>query len=469
MKRALKIILPVTVLAGALLIAWFILNAQPKAESRRPPPAITRVEFLPAAKVDFQITLHSQGTVQARTESVLASEVSGKIISVAPKFRAGGFFKEGDILLRIDPSDYETAVVVAEAALAKANLRLFEEQARSDQAFRDWERIGSNELPSTLALRDPQLAEAAAANRAAEARLVQARGDLEDTSIRAPFAGRVLEHRVDLGEYINANTVLARIYSVDFAEVRLPLSERQLDHIELPELYRGDQVVNVAGPTVVLQGGLGQTQFEWDGRIVRTEGAVDQRSRQLFVVAEVADPYGRLVPGRPPLKVGMFVRAKIQGNTLNDVFVLPRRALREDRLLMIANPEDQLERREIDIVWRDQDRIVVRDGIRPGERIITTQLSYAVEGMRISTGGGKRGMGQQRMLERFDTDGDGDLSPAERETARTAIEAEGGPGGRGGMTRQKMLKRFDTDGDGVISDAEREAARATRQQTEGKP
>jgi RND family efflux transporter MFP subunit len=390
MKRIFKTLLPVIVIVGALFVAWMILRARPKAESRRPPPAITRVEILTAQKTDFVINIQSQGTVQARTESTLASEVSGRIVQVAPGFRAGGFFEEGDVLLQIDPRDYETAVVVAEAALALANLRLFEEEARSDQALRDWERIGGDDAPSALALRQPQLAEAAAAARAAEARLEEARRDLERTAIRAPFAGRVLEHQVDLGQSVNTNTVLARVYSVDFAEVRLPLSDRQLDHIQLPELYRGDQVVNAAGPEVTLQGGLGQAQFEWKGRIVRTEGAIDQRSRQLFVVAQVADPYGRLVSGRPPLKVGMFVRAKIQGETLNDVFVLPRRALRENRLLLIANPEDQLERREIDIIWRNHDNIVVRDGIEAGERIVTTQLAYAVEGMKISTGDRKR-------------------------------------------------------------------------------
>ena len=390
MKRILKTLLPVIVIVGALFLSWMILKAKPEAESRRPPPAIMRVEILTARKTEFVINIRSQGTVQARTESTLASEVSGRIIRVAPAFRAGGFFEKDDVLLQIDPRDYETAIVVAEAALAQANLRLSEEEARSEQALRDWERIGGDDAPSALALRQPQMAEAAASARAAEARLEEARRDLERTAIQAPFAGRVLEHRVDLGQSVNTNTILARVYSVDFAEVRLPLSERQLDHIHLPELYRGDQVENTTGPKVVLQGGLGRAQFEWEGRIVRTEGAVDQRSRQLFIVAQVADPYGRLLPGRPPLKVGMFVRATIEGDTLNDVFVLPRRALRENRLLLIANPEDQLERREIDIVWRNQDMIVVRDGIEPGERIITTQLAYAVEGMKISTGDGKR-------------------------------------------------------------------------------
>jgi RND family efflux transporter MFP subunit len=389
MMRLVKFLLPVFVLLAAVFVGWLILKAKPVVESRRPPPSVTRVEVIRAEPTDFQIVIESQGTVQPRTETTLTARVSGQVIRVAPGFRAGGFFEQGDVLLEIDPLDYETAVVVAEAALAQARLRLAEEEARSAQALRDWEKIGRGEPPSPLALREPQLAEAAAAARAAEARLVQARNNLEYTKVRAPFEGRILEHRVDIGQYVNSNTVLARIYSVDFAEVRLPLSERQLDHVELPERYRGESADDSRGPEVEISGGLGTEQYTWTGHIVRTEGAVDQRSRQLFIIAQVPDPYGRTDYDRPPLKVGMFVRARINGRTLENVFVLPRAALRENRLLLIARPEDQLERREIDVVWRDSEVIVVRDSLKPGERVIVTQLAYAVDGMKVTAGDGR--------------------------------------------------------------------------------
>ena len=383
MKRLLKIFLPITVIGSGVLVGWLILRARPEAETRRPPPTTTQVEVIPARRSDFQIRIHSQGTVQARTETTLTSQVAGQIMEVAPAFRAGGFFEPGDVLVTLNPDDYETAVIVAEAALAQASLRLAEEEAQSTQALRDWEKVGRGEPPSALALREPQLAEAAAATRAAEARLLQTRRDLEDTRVRAPFAGRVFEHRADVGQYITSNTVLARIYSVDFAEVRLPLSERQLDHVSLPEDYRGVQDEPTPHPEVTLSGGLGRRLYSWTGRIVRTEGAVDTQSRQLFVVAEVEDPYGQSVTDRPPLKVGMFVRAEIAGNLMKDVFVLPRSVLRENRLLLVANAENQLERREVDVLWRDEDHLVIREGIEPGEQVIKTQLAYAVEGMAV--------------------------------------------------------------------------------------
>ena len=257
-------------------------------------------QFESAPKVDvqtlhpqsYQVWLATQGTVQARTESDLVSQVRGKVISVSPSFRPGGFFEEGDVLMEIDRRDYEMEVRIASGQLAQAKLRLSEEEATAAQALADWKRLNLSEEPSDLVLRKPQLNEAQANVDSASARLELAQLNLERTSIRAPYAGRVLYNQVDLGQYVSPGSSLARIYAVDYAEIRLPLSERQLAYIDLPELYRGDNQTSIDGPEVALTWTVGNEQYDWQGKIVRPEGALDTRSRQLFVVAQVENPMG---------------------------------------------------------------------------------------------------------------------------------------------------------------------------------
>lgn len=382
--KALKIFLPPLILLTCGTITFWLTVLKKEPERRDPPPVTTRVDAVRLQKRDFPVILESQGTVRARTESTLIPEVSGSIVEISPAFRSGEFFEEGDVLLKIDPRDYGTALVVAEATLSQAQLRLAEEEARVEQAIRDWEKLGAGEEPGPLVLRKPQLAEAKQSAGSAEAKVEEARRDLERTQIKAPYAGRILEKRVDVGQYVTPGTVLARIYAVDYAEIRLPLSNRQLSFINLPELYRGESAT--AGknrPKVTLKALFGQQEYTWKGRIVRTEGSIDTRSRQLFVVAQVKNPYGRSQADRPPLKVGMFVKAEIEGNVMKDVFTVPRSALREGRDVLLIDEENKLAKRSVEILWSDQENIVVGDSLKAGEVLCLTPLSFAAEGAPV--------------------------------------------------------------------------------------
>ncbi len=380
--KVLRILLPVIVLAACLSIAYWLIKSKDEPQRREPPPVTSKVEVLRLQKTDYAVILESQGTVRARTESTLIPEVSGSIVEVSPAFRGGEFFEEGDTLLRIDRRDYGTALSVAQAALAQARLRLAEEDARVEQALKDWEKLGSGEEPGPLVLREPQLVEAKQLVESAEARVEEAERDLERTQIRAPYAGRILEKQVDVGQYVTPGTVLARIYAVDYAEIRLPLSNRQLSAVNLPELYRGDSVVVEGGiqPKVILKAHFGDQEYAWRGHIVRTEGAIDTRSRQLYVVAQVKNPYGRSHNNQPPLKVGMFVQAEIEGETMKDVFVVPRSTLREGRDLLIIDGENRLSRRPVKILWSDRQNIIVGDSLKNGELLCLTPLPFAADG-----------------------------------------------------------------------------------------
>ncbi len=383
----LRFIPPIAVLGVAAAICYVIFVTEP--EPRKMPirenlPEVTIQRLQP---VDYQVLLKSQGTVNARTESTLVSEVRGKVTSIFPAFRAGGFFEEGEVLLEIDPRDYQLAVTIAEAALARARLALAEEEARAYQAKIDWERMNPNETATDLVLRQPQLNEAKANVAAAIAQLENARLDLERTRIAAPYAGRVLSKNADVGQFVSPGNNLASIYAVDYAEIRLPLNERQLSFFQIPEIYRDSNPQAENQPPVILTYSQGNQSYQWPARIVRSEGAFDTRSRQLFVIAQVDNPYIKQADNRPPLKVGSFVQAEIQGDLLKDVFVIPRELYRKNEYIVMIRPDDTLERREIVPLWADDENLIAREGFKAGDRVCLTPLRFPSDGMKVKVVG----------------------------------------------------------------------------------
>ncbi len=380
--RILRIALPFLILGIAVAIGWYVIATKPEPRQRPSFSRTTQVDVVLAKRTDYTVTLKSQGTVRARTESALATEVRGRIISISPDFREGGFFEEGDVLLEIDPSDYAMELTVAESSLVQAELEEEEEKARYEQAILDLERLNL-EAPSRLARREPYFLMAQAKVAAAQSRVENAKRNLDRTRIRAPFAGRVLTKNVDVGQFVSQGNQLARIYAVDFAEVRLPLTESQLRYLDLEEVYRGDDPDFPDGPTVVLHHTAAGTTYSWRGRIVRAEGSIDTRSRQLFVIAQVRNPYGRTQSGRPPLKVGTFVLAEITGKNIPEVFVLPRRLLQENQYVLTVDQEDLLRRKNVEILWQTDEHIVVGDGIDEGDRLNLTDLPLVLEGLQV--------------------------------------------------------------------------------------
>jgi RND family efflux transporter MFP subunit len=377
------------VVVVAALGAAAMVALRPEVETRAPepqPPLVRVADVIPA---DIQLTVVSQGTVSPRTESQLVPEVAGRVTWVSPRFAAGAFFEEGEPLIRIDPHDYRLAVTRLAAEVARARLRLAQEEAEADVARREWAELGGGEA-SPLTLREPQLADAKAALEAAEANLATAERNLERTEIRAPYAGRVRRKSVDIGQFVTVGAPVATLYAVDYAETRLPLPDDELAYLDLPLHYRGESQRGT-GPRVTLRAEFAGRTFEWRGRIVRTEGEIDAASRMVHAVARVKDPYGRGDdPSRPPLAVGMFVEAEIEGRKVADVVVLPRAALRGGSQVLIVTPEQRLEFRDVELLRKGREEVVVASGLAAGELVCLSPLEAVTNGMRVrvDTGGG---------------------------------------------------------------------------------
>ena len=380
----LKILLPILVLGAGLLGAWHLMNSRTEIQTQPRTEHFPLVRTLEVQPARIQLRVHTQGTVVPRTQSALVPEVSGRVVQVSPSLAPGGFFTKGELLLKIDSRDYELAIIQSEAEIAQIQRRLEQEKAEAEVARREWAELGKGE-PSALLLRRPQLAEAEASQAAALAALERANRNLQRTEIRAPYDGRVRSKNVDLGQYIVAGSPVAQLYSVDIAEVRLPLPDEEAAFLDLPLHYR-EQNSSRTGPQVLLKATFAGKEHSWWGRIVRTEGEIDPETRMLFVVAQVKDPYSRRShPGRPPLAAGMFVQAEILGGWLTDVVALPREALRENDTILVVDSEERLRFRPVSILRIQQEQVLVQTGLEQGEQVCISPLETPVDGMKVRT------------------------------------------------------------------------------------
>jgi len=387
MRKFFKFVLPLALIAASIVVVVVMVTiAQGKRPDRRDQgQAALVVEVIPAAVTSLNFSVSSQGAVMPRTQTTLVAEVAGQIVSVSPNFIAGGFFRQGETLLEIDPSDYRTALLRAQATLAARKAQLADQQARADQALKDWTNLGREGQPSDLVLRKPQLAEAQAAVQAAEAELKQAERNLERTRIRVPYDGLVRSKSVDVGQYVAPGTPLGVTFAVDRAEIRLPLSSSDAAYLDLPSATRLDDAHRIPVTLTAEGGGLAG---RWSAEIVRTEGVVDAASRQIYAVAEVVDPYGVLgLSEQRELKMGTFVRAAIQGRRADDVVILPRSVLLPDDTVLVANADDELEIRKVTVARAEPREVYVSGGIADGERVITTPLDAPIPGTRLSIRG----------------------------------------------------------------------------------
>lgn len=398
-KRWIKIALPVLMLAGAIALFILLASGRPSPDRREPPQAAMLVDTLAAEPTDEHFTVMSQGTVRAKTRASMVAEVSGRIVEVSDKFVAGGFFKAEEVLARIDPSDYESELLRAQADLASAEARLSDERARSAQARRDWENLrdqGGRE-PSPLVLRIPQVQEAEASVQAAEAAVQRAERNLERTRIRLPYDGLIVRRETDLGQYVNTGTTLGEAFAVDVAEVRLPIPDRDLAYLDLPRPgFDPDKPVAVT-LTGNVSGGFGT----WEAWIVRTEAVVDESTRLTHAVARIEDPYALNGDNNEtPLPMGTFVNARIRGRSAAGLIPLPRVALRDNGRIFIADENDKLAIREVDVVRSTPETVYVSNSLKPGDRVITTALQTPIPGLdlRVREAAGGNGTSEEPEL-----------------------------------------------------------------------
>lgn len=377
MTRRRKLLLPFVVLAAALLGGAALLATAPDVPTGRPPETLRAVRVIDVQPGPLPLFVRSQGTVAPRTESELIPEVSGRAVWTSPSLVSGGFFAEGEPLLRVERADYETALARAKANLARSQGEWEHAKAQLDRR----EELARQGVASSSQLDDArrQSRVARAALDESEAALRQARRDLSRTEIAAPFAGRVRDERVDVGQFLSRGQPVASLYATDYVEVRLPIPDHELAYLDLP-LFSGAALAE--GPAVTLRARFAGRDQAWSGRIVRTEGEIDPKSRMVHVIARVEDPYGQ-TEGRAPLAIGLFVEAEIAGPVAEDVLVVPRGALRDRRNLLIVDSEDRLQLLPVELLRLERDDALIRATLEEGARVCISQVDSFVPGMRV--------------------------------------------------------------------------------------
>lgn len=380
-SKIIKILVPVGVIAVAIVAAGGLsgLRKPPEKKTEERPAILINAQTVEAQDLTYRI--RSQGTVKPKLETSLSSEVNGRIVSVAESFVEGGFFNAGDVLVKVEPADYQTNVKAAEASLANAQAALEEEKARGRVAEEEWRSFTDGKAPE-LGLRRPQLAGALANVRSAEAELERAKRDLARTEIKAPYAGMVRSRQVNLGQFISRGTVLGVIYGTDVAEVRLPVTDSDSAFVQLPGVGRTDNQ-----PAVTLTAVVGGEISQWQGKVVRTEGVLDERSRVIYAVAQIEDPYQRANSGKVPLRFGRFVQAEIAGDSAEDVVVVPRHLLLAQQQILVVDNENQLQFRSVELERTDDRFAYVRSGFADGDRLATSAIANPLAGTTVRVAG----------------------------------------------------------------------------------
>ena len=380
MIKVLKIVLPIGALLAAVVVSYLLFVTRPKVEHQQVETKIPLVSVAPAKAESLNIPVFTRGTVSPGTQIQLVSEVSGQVLEVNSNFANGGFFRKGDVLVRVDTLEYDVNIKRAEAAVAQAYQALL--QAKAEKQARSRVKSTNN---NQLASFEVQFQQADAHYQASKAELEAVKLQRERTVVRAPFDGRVLMAVVNVGQYLRPGLQMGVIYAVDVAEVRLPLSDRQLSLVDVPGRMSQEDLQSL--PEVVFSEEYAGKTYTWKGQVVRAEGGVDERNRLLYLVAHVPDPYGLdpSQPGRPELVSGSFVEAKISGRKFERVFPIPRRALRNGSQIWVVGDDGRLDKREIGVLYKAKDMIYVTTGIDDGDQVVLSQLDIAVEGMRVRT------------------------------------------------------------------------------------
>ncbi len=373
------LVVGVVAVIGGVVVGLAATAAQPERQEVVPRP--TAVFVTEAEPTPIQLAVRTQGEVTPLTEIDLVAQVSGRITFVNPSFVNGGFFEAGETLVQLEDADYRLAVTRASALVAQRRQQLIREQAEAELAREEWEALGDGEA-SALTLRQPQMAEAEAQLAAAQASLDEARLNLARTRISAPFDGRVRTKGADVGQFVGPGARLGRVFSTDRVEVRLPLTNSELATLAMPLAYQAN--ANDRGPLVQLSASLAGETRVWEGRVVRTDSAIDPQTRTMSAIVEVADPYGAAAEAAgAPLAVGLFVNAEIEGRSIEYAYSLPRSALRGSSQMFVAELDGTLSIRNVTVADSSAERVIVTSGIEAGERVVTSPLRGAANGMLI--------------------------------------------------------------------------------------
>jgi RND family efflux transporter MFP subunit len=376
-------ILPLVIFLSAGGAAWILIQSSKPAERSEPKQVTPLVEVARVSASNQPARVEATAVIEPARQVTISPEVSGKIVYQSPQLVPGGRFKQGDVLVRIDPRPYKLAIRERRSQVQQGRLELTVEKGRGEIAEREWKLIEGDSKddsePNPLALREPQREAAEVSLEAAQAALERAELDLSRTTIRAPFNATVTSESVDIGQVVQPGQAIATLIGTDqfWAVVSLPVE--QLALLEIPGFNAPPQRASSARVTQALGT---ETHVERKGQLLRLVGELDRETRRAQVSVGIDDP---LDPGSGelPLLPGAFATVEMEGRELQGTILVPRRAVFDGRRVWVVDEQDRLSKRELTIVWESPDWVFARAGIAEGDRVALDQLPFAADGMAV--------------------------------------------------------------------------------------
>jgi len=377
----LRIVLPLLILGIAILIGVWLVETKPQAKTAAKARNAVLVEVMPVQYAVHPTLIQAMGTVQPARAIELRPQVSGQIIAINDNLVPGGILQRGELLLRIDPTDYRLQVRQLSSEVAKAESELKLEQGNQLVAQREYQLLGESvsATEKALMLRQPQMENLKANLEGIRAQLEQAKTDLQRTEISVPYNAVVQTRDVNLGSRVNESTTLATLAGTDeyWVEVSVPVS--QLRWIDIPRnaTEKGSRV------TIYDQSAWGPDAFR-TGRVIRLAAGLEETGRMARLLVSVQDPLALTQPaGTPRMLLGSYVRTVIEGRQLPKAVALDREAVRDGDTVWVMTEDNRLSIRPVTIAFRNQDTVLVTGGIAQGERLVTSNLPAPVAGMAL--------------------------------------------------------------------------------------
>ena len=378
-NTAIKAIITIAVLLAAVAAAAGIIMSRPMPEQLTVSETTSAIRAMTVVKESLRLKIRSEGTVTPKTQTNVIPEIKGRVTWLSPNLVVGGYFQAGDLLVTIDAADYEARTGLAQAQLLRAEAEL--EHKRFE--FKRLQRLIKDNLVSQSNLENAARAHKIAKANVIESKinLAQAERDLGRTKITAPFEGMVRSESIDIGQFVQQGAPIASIYASDAVEVRLPIVNAQLAYLDPANLQRGE-LDPATAPMIRLTARYAGTSFIWRGQLARTEGEIDAQSRMITAVARVRQD--NQSPDVPPLQVGAFVAAEIEGQYLDDIVRLPRAALRPNSQVLIIDSDNRLRFRAVNVLRLENDFVIIDSGLESGEVVNLSPIQTVVDGMRVS-------------------------------------------------------------------------------------
>ena len=375
----IKKLKPLFILLGAFALSyllWFLGQVKPDPVEELPPPDVI-IEIL--TPKDFQVQISSNGTTTPLTQTVLTAEVGGEVIYRSKKFAEGASVIEGEILAKIDDTDLQLQYKNALLQLANAEVQYSLQLAEAEVAKEAWDKIGDG-VASDLTLKKPQLKQAEAFLEVAKAQVSSAAKKLNKTEIIAPYAGRIQNVNIDLGTTIIPGQPVGAMYTSSEIEITLAVKDNDLQFLSIP--MDGRKLNPSEQASVVIESFYkGKTQ-SWEGKLERVDGVIDPITRMINLIAVFKNDF--IETDKPNLPIGLFVEAKIDGITLKNIFEIPINSISKDDEVYIVDKDNQLELRKLTVLKKYSEFVIIKDGLRAGERIVTSKLSTASNGIKVN-------------------------------------------------------------------------------------